>query len=198
MKKYLILALAISLLSCGEQAKQQEKPSDAAAAKAEHSAGGVTWQAPAEWVQETPSSGMRKAQYRIPKVASDPEDASLVVFYFGGEGGGVQANIDRWCSQIAQDDGRASKDVAKIETATANSLKQTLVDVSGTYLSRARPMAGDVIRKPDYRMLAAVVETSNGPWFFKLVGPAQTVSHAEASFRTFLASIKAPNMSAGS
>jgi len=196
MKSYLIVVLTISLLSCGEQAKQEEKAPDSAAAKAEHSVGGLNWQAPAEWVRETPSSGMRKAQYRIPKAGADSEDASLVVFYFGGQGGGVQANIDRWCSQIAQKDGRASKDVAKIETTTANGLKQTLVDVSGTYLSRSRPMAGEVIEKPGFRMLAAVVETANGPWFFKLVGPRQTVAQAEASFREFLASIKAPPMSA--
>ena len=139
---------------------------------------------------------MRKAKYRILKAEADAEYASLVVFYFGGEGGGVQANIDRWCSQIEQEDGRASKDVARIEAATANGLKQTLVDVSGTYLARARPMAGDVIKKPGYRMLAAVVETSNGPWFFKLVGPAKTIAQAETSFRAFLASIKAPDMSA--
>jgi hypothetical protein len=39
---------------------------------------------------------MRVAQYQLPAAEGDTEAASLVVFYFGaGEGGSVQANLDR-------------------------------------------------------------------------------------------------------
>ena len=198
MKTYFILMLVVLLSACGEQGSKQETTPGATDNTVSKTAGNVTWQVPQAWVEETPSSSMRKAQYRIPKVASDSEDASLVVFYFGGEGGGAEANIDRWCSQIAQPDGRASRDVAEISTANVNGLKQTRVDVSGTYLFRARPMAGPATEKPGYRLLAAVVETSSGPWFFKLVGPQATVSEAEAAFKAFLASVKESDLSAKS
>src|SRR2546423_106330 len=37
------------------------------------------------WVAETPSSPMRKAQYKLPKQGSDPEDAVVIVSFFGGD-----------------------------------------------------------------------------------------------------------------
>jgi hypothetical protein len=48
---------------------------------------------PAGWVAEERTSSMRVAQYRLPKVAGDTEDASLVLYYFGqGQGGSTAAN----------------------------------------------------------------------------------------------------------
>src|SRR3989442_5726999 len=58
---------------------------------------------PEGWVSESPSSKMRVAQYKLPKATGDAEDASLVVYYFGpAQGGSVEANIDRWISQMEQ------------------------------------------------------------------------------------------------
>src|SRR5262245_24134614 len=56
------------------------------------------------WVVEKPTSAMRKAQYKLPHAEKDSEDASLVVYFFSGQGGGVQANVDRWCQQFEQPD----------------------------------------------------------------------------------------------
>jgi len=41
---------------------------------------------------------MRKATYRVP--AKDGEDAEMAVFYFKGEGGSTEANIQRWIGQF--------------------------------------------------------------------------------------------------
>ncbi len=51
-------------------------------------------------------------------------------------------------------------------------------------------MLAEVQKKPDFRMLGAVVEAGNGPWFFKLTGPAKTVARWLPSFDTFLGSMK--------
>ena len=56
---------------------------------------------------------MRIVEYTLPKTGSDTEDAALAVYFFGGGGGTVQANLDRWMDQMAQPNGKASKDVAK-------------------------------------------------------------------------------------
>src|SRR5256885_11676682 len=95
------------------------------------------------WTVEQPTSSMRVGQYLLPKAAGDPEDASLVVYFFGGGGGSVQANLDRWISQMAQPDGSASKDKAKVTSSTINGLKVTLLDVSGTYQAETAPGAGE-------------------------------------------------------
>ena len=92
---------------------------------------------------------MRVAQYKLPGTDGDPEDAWLVVYYFGAtQGGAVQANIDRWISQMQQPDGSASKDKAKTETSTVNGLKVTSVDVSELIPLRWRPAAAQCITTP--------------------------------------------------
>jgi hypothetical protein len=131
---------------------------------------------------------MRKGQYALPKVAGDGEDGELAVFYFGsGQGGSVEANIERWIGQISQPDGSSSKEKAKTNKKEIGGMPVTLVDVSGTYsagmMSNAPPRQG-------YRMLAAVAETTEGPWFFKLTGPEKTIAKWSSSFDQFIGSFK--------
>ena len=149
----------------------------------------LTYQAPADWVAEDPSSRMRRAQYRLPKAAGDPEDAELVVFFFPGQGGSVNANVDRWIGMFTRGDGSAASSDAKIDKRQINGQTITVVDVSGVYTNTMAPMGG-ASPKPDYRMLAAIVETPGGPWFFKLTGPAKTVGKWEPSFNSFLGTIR--------
>ena len=42
----------------------------------------IAWTAPAGWKEETPTSKMRYAQFRVPGVDGDPEDGECAVFYF--------------------------------------------------------------------------------------------------------------------
>src|SRR4249920_3351365 len=64
---------------------------------AQSAAGDLRFKAPDGWTTEKSSSSMRVAQYKLPKVEGDKEDASLVLYYFGAnQGGTAQANIDRW------------------------------------------------------------------------------------------------------
>src|ERR1044071_8855839 len=102
----------------------------------------LKFRVPAGWVEEERTSSMRVAQYRLPKAPGDPEDASLVLYYFGqGQGGSVTANIERWVNQMKQADGSAAKD-PKQESFDANGLKVTTVDVSGTYVAETAPGSG--------------------------------------------------------
>lgn len=151
----------------------------------------LKYDVPTGWVAGKPGSSMRVAEFTLPKADKDPEDASLIVYYFGGTGGSVQANLDRWIGQMQQPDGKDSKTVAKTSTLTSTSgLKITLVDVPGTYVAEVTPGSSERFNKPNFRQLAAVIETSAGPYFVKLVGPAATVARWEKSFRGFLATIR--------
>jgi hypothetical protein len=109
----------------------------------------IQFDAPKGWTSRTPSSSMRLAEYTVPKVAGDSEDATVTVFFFGAtQGGNVQANIDRWITQVAQPDGKSSKDVAKTTTMTsASGLKITIVDVSGTYVAEVAPGSAERFNK---------------------------------------------------
>lgn len=144
---------------------------------------------PPGWVEEERSSSMRVAQYKLPKVAGDSEDASVVLYYFGqGQGGSTAANIERWMGQMKQDDGSAAK--GEKEEHLANGLKVTTVDVSGTYVAETSPGSGTFENKPAYRLRAAVVETPNGSYFVKLVGPEKTVAHWNDSFVSYVNSFE--------
>jgi hypothetical protein len=107
------------------------------------------------------------------------------VYYFGqGQGGSVQANMDRWIGQFQ------SKDPAKRDQRTVHNLKVTTVDVSGAYAGMAGPMAkGNSGPKPNYRLLGAIVEGPQGSIFFKLTGPAKTIAQNQAAFDRLLASL---------
>src|SRR5579871_3508550 len=135
----------------------------------------LKFDAPAGWKSSPPASTTRVAEFSLPKAPGDAEDASLIVYYFGaGGGGGVQANVDRWISQMQQPDGKPSKDVAKTSTFDAHGLKVSVVDVSGTYTAAMTPGGTDNVNKPGFRLIAAVVETTSGPYYVKLTGPQKT------------------------
>ena len=151
--------------------------------------GGLQFKAPAGWVAEQPAGTMRTAQYKLPRAEGDAADATLAVFYFGqGQGGSVEANLDRWVGQMQQPDGSSSKAKAKTENTSVNGMPVTLLDVSGTYTESmmgggsGQPMQGLA------RMRAAVIETPRGAYYVKLVGPDKTVSRWDASFMEFIMS----------
>jgi hypothetical protein len=156
------------------------------------SGGALSYSTPAAWRSRPPASSMRVAEFVIPKAAGDPEDAELIVYYFGAAAGGsADANIDRWIGQMQQPDGSESKAKAQRSERTVNGLKVTTVDVSGTFTAEMRPGATEHYNKPGFRLCAAVVETPRGAYYIKMTGPAKTVAAAQADYAKFLASLKA-------
>ena len=133
---------------------------------------------------------MRVAQFSVPRAAGDTADTDVVVYYFGGSGGTVDANIERWLGQMQQPDGKPSSAVAKRQSRTINGLKVTLVDVGGTYIAEVTPGSPQRHNSPNFRLRAAVIETANGPYFIKLTGPAKTVDGAAQAYEQFLSSVK--------
>ena len=151
--------------------------------------GSLKFTAPEGWQPRSPSSNMRVAEYILPGRNSSAVSAELVLYFFGGTGGSVDANVQRWLGQMQQPDGRATSDVARRDARTINGLKVSLLDVSGTYVAEMRPGATEKHNSPGFRMRTAVIETPRGPYFLKLVGPAATVEAWSASFNDFLGSL---------
>ncbi len=152
-------------------------------------AAGLTFTAPDGWKSTPPSSSMRVADFTLPRAAGDAEDAELVVYYFGGQGGSVEANIQRWEAEMVPPPGKTPVPTRR-ETRTVNGLKVTLVDVRGTYVAAVMPGASAHNNKPGFRLRAAVVETPKGPYFIKLTGPEQTVAKWDQAFGRFVESLK--------
>lgn len=157
----------------------------------------VTGVVPASWTPVEPEGAaarFRLAQFKLPRAAGDPADPILIVFYFGpGGGGGVPENVERWKGMFEAPTGGAVKQT-KVAEQTRPGLRITTVDLSGTYKDRPAPMAPTFTPRPNYRMLAAAVETTapngQGPYWIRLVGPARSVAAQKAAWEAFLASLK--------
>src|SRR5687767_169736 len=143
----------------------------------------LTFTRPAAWTDRAPASSMRFAEFVVPRASVDAEDGELIVYYFGGSGGTVEANLQRWTSQF-----QSNKEPIRT-TSTVNNLTLTSLDVSGTYVAEVRPGSTERHNKPGFRMRATVVETPKGPYFIKLTGPAATIAGASAAFDEFLRSL---------
>ena len=153
-------------------------------------AAGVVWTPPPRWVSQG-ARPMRVATYRVPAAQGDPEDGECAVFYFGsGQGGTVEANLKRWIAQFEQPGGASSEEAAKIERQVISGLNVTTIDLSGTYLASAGPMSPVKQRKPNYRLLGAIVDAPKGNLFFKFSGPAPAVAASAEQFRAMLQSLR--------
>jgi len=190
-KTAVVLAIMLATSVVNTACSRTTTLSSNAAAQNQTAAGELHFKAANDWVAEKPSSSMRVAQYKLPKVEGDREDASLVLYYFGAtQGGTAQANIDRWISQMQQPDGSSSKDKAKSESVTINGLKVTTVDVSGTYTAEMAPGSGTFHNDTNYRLRAAVIETPKGNYFVKLAGPAKTIARWDQTYIDYLKSFE--------
>jgi predicted RecA/RadA family phage recombinase len=150
---------------------------------------GLKSAAPASWKKGQPTNQMQHAVFTLPKANGDKEDAALTVFFFGpGGGGGVDANIKRWQGMFKA----PAAENAKTEKTKVGDVKVTTLDVSGTYLFKARPFDPNakVEEKPDFRMIGVIFESTNGPYFMRLVGPAKTVESHKKGFDEWLKNFK--------
>jgi hypothetical protein len=151
-------------------------------------AAGLKWAPPAGWKAETGSRPMRVATYDIPAAPGDKDPAECAVYFFGqGQGGGIQANLDRWKGQFHAPGGKPAD--AKTGKRTINGMPVTTIDVSGEYSGMGGPMSGGGAAKPGYRLLGAIVEGPGGNVFFKFTGPAKTIAANQPKFEQLLASV---------
>lgn len=147
----------------------------------------LKWTPPAGW-KSSGTTSMRAATYPVAPVPGDREGAECVVYFFGaGQGGGVQANIDRWEGQFKAPGGKPAP--AKVAKVTVHGLPVTSIDVSGAYSGMAGPAAAPV-SVSDYRLLGAIIEGPGGNVFIKFTGPAKTMAANQSKFQQLLDSFE--------
>lgn len=165
------LAAAIALGGCTRGSDPAGTPLDVK---------GLHIELPAGWRSVPPSSSMRAAQVVIEGPGGPAE---LAVFHFGaGQGGDIDANIQRWMAQITPQAGTSPQR----ETFEAtDGLRVTWVDAEGT-LQASQMGMGPATPQPNARLIGAVVEGEGGPWFFKATGPDLTLAGQRLAFRGML------------
>ena len=152
------------------------------------SAAGLRWTAPAGWTNEG-TRPMRAATYRIAAAPGDRANAECGVYFFGaGQGGTIDANLERWKSQFKGPDGKVAP--AQIAKRTIHGLAIVTIDTSGEYSAMGGPMATSAPAVPGYRLLGAIVTGPGGNLFLKLTGPAKTVAANQQKFEQILTSFQ--------
>ncbi len=129
----------------------------------------LAWDTPGKWTLGSNTSAIRKATYRIPAAAGDPEDTQLTVTTAGGT---VDANIERWKGQFKYPE-------LKRSNLDSHGVKITFVELRGAYLE-GMGAAGNP--KPGQVLLGAIAETQPDLTFFKMTGPEKSVDAAKADF----------------
>jgi hypothetical protein len=143
---------------------------------------GIQWKVPGGWRVGGPHP-MRLATYYV----GGPEPSTTgqcTVFHFGpGMGGSVDDNIERWAGQFEGSPSYARR------VLTAHGLKVTRVEIAGTYLAPDSQMQSQG-KRPEWKLLGAIVEGPQGAVFFKLVGPADVIGPATKDFDGLIASFE--------
>lgn len=134
---------------------------------------------PEEWTEGTPANNMRVTQFQL---KNHPE-YEVVVSYFGNNDNMVKANIERWREQFAEETSYSELELSN--------KKLTGVKILGIFKLKAFPMAQDFTEAPDYGTLAAIVPSSEGPYFLKLSAPAEVIEAETARFIGVLNSYQA-------
>ncbi len=148
--------------------------------------GHIEYEVPQYWHAVAPTNPMRVDEYEI--VSSDPnkhQKATLAVYIFPGEAGGVDSNISRWVAQFKND---AYKHVGNEEQFNLGDMPITTISVKGTYLKPTNPMdpSSPKTEVAQQQLLAAVVELRDQVWFFKLLGDADLVEGEKVNFNKMI------------
>ena len=133
------------------------------------------------WINQQVTSPMRAGQLTYDHADENLDDVDVILYYFGeGQGGGTQANIDRW---IGQFEGTPESSTEEVDVGDR---KMTLLTAKGTYMESAGgPFSGNKTAKPNYTMLAAILPSDKGAVFLKLTGPDASVEAMKEAFIEF-------------
>lgn len=141
--------------------------------------GNFTFKPDKSWVIGKTSSHMVKAALNHSK-----KDGPLLKFYhFGeGQGGGVEANIQRWKRQFENGEAKVTP-----ENKTFRNQKLTIVSMTGTYMVGSM-MAREKKATPEYMLLGAVIPHPSGDVFLKMLGKEVDLKKTKDDFEKLIAS----------
>tara|TARA_A100000164_G_scaffold171468_1_gene152312 strand:- start:2588 stop:3238 length:651 start_codon:yes stop_codon:yes gene_type:complete len=139
---------------------------------------------PNSWLREQPSTNMRLAQFKLPGPLGVAE---LVVF--SGIGGSIDENLNRWYGQFKNINETNVKSEVERSTEIIRDMSVTFAYLEGTYLKSNFGMGGAAEEMNDYAMLAAIMSSSYGPYYFKTTGPKKTILDHKQTIISFIRSI---------
>jgi hypothetical protein len=134
---------------------------------------------PASWAWTKPSMQFRTLQYTVPGEGDSTKAAEVIVSVFvAGDGGPLDANIERWRGQFRKNNEPVE---AKRSSKEVGPLKVEFVELEGDFMAMGAPAP-----KKDSLQLAAIVQAEGRNVFFRLVGPKETVEANREAFNKMI------------
>ena len=139
----------------------------------------LSWTLPPGW-QKLQASGMRLANLRP---AGHP-DAECTLVILGGDGGGLEANVNRWRREQMGLEPLAPGAVQELPLMNLLGAGATRVELNGTYTNMGSEP------HPDWGLLGAILVAERFTIFVKMTGPAALVAAETAAFDAFCGSLR--------
>lgn len=140
-------------------------------------AGELNYSLPTGWTREPNANAMRVATFST----GDKQPAQVIVTRLSANFGGMMLNLNRWRGEVGLPPGDAGTEMKETPVLVGN-LPGSVVDLVGPGKDAKTPM----------RSLIARCTQGDSVWFFKLLGPAETVTQQQTAFQAFLLSVKLP------
>ena len=138
--------------------------------------GSLEFPKPAAWKWVKPTAMFRTLQYAV------PGDAELIVSVFpAGDGGAIDANIERWANQF----GGAAGVKARSERVVGE-VRVARVDFEGEFKGMGMAQA-----KPGMAQLGAIVQGPAQSVFIRVLGPKASVEAARGEFDRLVEGVRA-------
>ena len=192
------MAVALGMSACGKTTAEPKPPAPFAAKKVDSGAvptpppapqglstessdaswmqcGSLEFPKPAAWKWVKPTAMFRTLQYAV------PGGAELIVSVFpAGDGGAIDANIERWANQF----GGASSVKARSERVVGD-VRVARVDFEGEFKGMGMAQA-----RPGMAQLGAIVQGPTQSVFVRVLGAKAAVEAARADFDTLIAGVR--------
>ncbi|MHC4953629.1 MAG: hypothetical protein ACYTGZ_07045 [Planctomycetota bacterium] len=152
--------------------------SDGIAAGMASGASGFAWDTPEGWTK-----GRDRRMRIVTLHPAGNKDAQCYVAMMGGDGGGLDMNINRWLDQVGQPPLKP-QEIAKLPTINMLGAKGVLIESAGKYTGM-----GDEEKK-GAGLIGIVCLLEGRAVFVKFIGPADLVKSERAKFIAFSRSLR--------
>ncbi len=149
----------------------------------------ITWSLPSGWIQQPGSDPLRVASFLAPdsaaadSVGMDAQAVDISIVQFGGQAGGIEANISRWMGQvkILPSPELVQGLLAKADGfSIASGQKALFVDFTGL-------LAGDMTQTTS--ILGVIIQGNGYTVFLKAMGDRDRLTALKPQFLDFSRSV---------
>lgn len=141
------------------------------------SASELNFTLPAGWTREPNANSMRI----LTLSTGGDKPAQIIVSRLSANFGSMMMNLTRWRGEVGLPPAESNTDL-KETPAKIGPIVGSQIDMSGPGKDGSTPTRSLIARCPQ----------GDSVWFFKILGPAETVARQQAAFEAFLASVSLP------